>query len=108
MVWSDRDRVAFPFCDRARPCEIAFLFTCSRFGARCRGPELGVEVGLEGFEARGDGFGGWEFGGDGVGGLEAVAGDAHDRGFVRLDAILRDEFLRDSRGYAASGFGENA
>jgi hypothetical protein len=58
-------------------------------GAR-GGAELRVEIGLEGFEARGNGFGGWELGGDGVGGLEAVASDTDYRGLAGLDAILRD------------------
>jgi len=72
------------------------------------GVELGVEIGFEGVEARGDGFGGWKFGGDGVGGFEAVAGDAEDGGFVGADAALLDEFLGDAGGDAAGGFGEDA
>ncbi len=49
-----------------------------------------VEISLEGFETRCDGFGCREFGGDGVGGFQAVAGDADDGSFVGLDATLRD------------------
>ena len=67
-----------------------------------------IEIGFECIEARGDGLGGRKFGGDGVGGFQAVAGDADDGGFVRLDAILRDEFLRDAGGDAAGGFREDA
>ena len=50
-------------------------------------PQLGVEVGLEGFQTRSDGFGQREIGGYGVGGLEAVAGDADYRGFVWLRCV---------------------
>jgi len=67
------------------------LFDCKlSFCARRSGAELRIEVGLEGFQAWGDGFGGWEFGDDSVGGLQTVPGDAHDSGFVGLDAILGD------------------
>jgi hypothetical protein len=69
---------------------------------------LRVEVRLEGFEARGNRFGGREFAGDGVRGFQAVAGDADDGRFVRIDAILGDEFLCDACRYAACGFRENA
>src|SRR5260370_1070684 len=80
----------------------------SHFRGCRRGPELGIEISLEGVEARGDSFGSREFGGDGVGGLQAVAGDADDGGFIRLDAILSDELLRHAGGHAARGFGEDA
>src|SRR5260370_3696422 len=93
-------------------CDGHFYFSLSSFNlclrtCRC-GAELRIEVRLEGVEARRDGFAGRKFGGDGVGGFKPVAGDAHHRGFVRLDAILTDEFLRDAHGYAAGGFREDA
>src|SRR5258708_6824561 len=84
------------------PCPDLCLCTC-----RC-GAELGFQIRLEGFEARGDSFSGREFGSDGVGGFQPVAGDADDSGFVRLDAVLGDEFLRDARSHAACRLGENA
>src|SRR5882672_10468104 len=82
------------------------VFLYSR--TRSRGAKLRVEVSLERVEARGDRFGGRKFRGDGVGGLQAVASDADDGGFLRLDAILPDEFLRDACGDSARGFREDA
>jgi len=64
----------------------------SHFRAASPWSELRIEISLERIEARGDSFGSREFGGDGVGGLQAVAGDADDGGFVRLDAICPTSF----------------
>src|SRR6266576_6131353 len=86
----------------------AKLHSCSRFGAGRGGAKVGVEVSLEGIEARGNSLAGRKFGGDGVGGLQAVAGDAHNRCFVLLEAILGDESLLEAGGHAARGFGEDA
>src|SRR6476660_5132043 len=73
-----------------------------------RSTKLRLEVGFKGVEARRDGFADRKFGGDGVGGFQAVPGDADDRGFLRLDAILPDKFLRDACGDPARGFREDA
>src|SRR5882762_3676182 len=79
-----------------------------RTRASSRRAELRVEVSLESVKARRDGFRGREFGGDCVGGFQTVAGDADDGGFVRLNAILSDEFLCDTCGDPARGFREDA
>src|SRR5437879_5280943 len=70
--------------------------------------KLRVEISLEGFETRRDGFGGRKFCGNGVGGLQAVAGDADNGGFVGFDAILGDEFLRHACGHATGCFRKDA
>src|SRR6266851_8518984 len=96
-------------CRLAAPDMAAVRLHANSHFRGCRGgPELDIEISLESVETRGDRFGSRKFGGDGVGGLQAVAGDADDGRFVRLDAILPDELLRDAGGHAARGFGEDA
>src|SRR6266481_2010913 len=87
---------------------ISFADFNLRFCAGRGNAKLRVEIGLKCFEARRYRLCRSEFGGDRVGRLQAVAGDADDGGFVRLDAILADEFLRDSGGHTAGSLGENA
>src|SRR5207253_4937776 len=84
------------------------FFRHLRFGTGRGCAEPRIEVSLERLKVRGDRFGGREFRDDGVGGLQAVASDRDDGGFMRLDAPLGDQFLRDAGGHAAGGFGEDA
>src|ERR1700757_4028849 len=87
-----------------------WLFCTSRLACSYGGlgADLGIEVGFEGIEPRGDGFRGREFGGDRVGGFQTVAGDGENGGLVRVDAAFADELLGYAGGHAAGGLGEDA
>src|SRR5213080_3659573 len=73
-----------------------------------RGAELRVEIRLEGFQSRRNGLRRRKLRRNGVSRLQTVAGDANHGGFLRLDAILGEQFPGDADSYAAGGLRENA
>src|SRR5271165_1312054 len=83
------------------------IFSCS-FACHGRHGELLIEQRFKSFEARRNGFGERVFGDERVGGLQAVASDAHHRGFVTPNTALRQKLLRYACGYAACGLREDA
>src|SRR4029077_3683828 len=66
-----------------------------------------IEVRLERVEPRCNGLCRWVFRDNGIRGLQAVTSDADNRGFVRTNAAVANQLLRDSGGDTACGLRKN-